>query len=90
MESARGGMKELVVLLIGQCMSLSVFSYSMYHWKAMIYSCASSCASTILFEPPHHKTNKNGLCAQGRLRSAWASAQSDQSLRCPHEESWGQ
>ena len=28
------------------------------------------------------------LCAQRRLRSAWASAQSDQSLRCPHEESW--
>ena len=28
------------------------------------------------------------LCAQRRLRSAWASAQSDQSLRCPHEETW--
>ena len=27
------------------------------------------------------------LCAQRRLRSAWASAQSDQRLRCPHEES---
>ena len=26
------------------------------------------------------------LCAQQRLRSAWAFAQSDQSLRCPHEE----
>ena len=29
------------------------------------------------------------LCAQRRLRSAWASAQSDQRLRCPHEESLG-
>ena len=29
------------------------------------------------------------LCAQWRLRSAWASAQSDQSLRCAHEESLG-
>ena len=29
------------------------------------------------------------LCAQRRLRSAWASAQSDQSLCCPHEESRG-
>ena len=29
------------------------------------------------------------LCAQRRLRSAWASAQSDQSLRCPQEETWG-
>ena len=27
------------------------------------------------------------MYAQRRLRSAWASAQSDQSLRCPHEES---
>ena len=26
------------------------------------------------------------LCAQRRLRSAWAFAQSDQSLRCPHEK----
>ena len=26
------------------------------------------------------------LCAQRRLRSAWASAKSDQGLRCPHEE----
>ena len=29
------------------------------------------------------------VCAQRRLRSAWASAQSDQSLRCPHEETFG-
>ena len=29
------------------------------------------------------------VCAQQRLSSAWASAQSDQSLRCPHEESLG-
>ena len=30
-----------------------------------------------------------GMCAQRRLRSAWASAQSDQSLRCLHEEGLG-
>ena len=29
------------------------------------------------------------MCAQRRLRSAWASAQPDQNLRCPHEESLG-
>ena len=29
------------------------------------------------------------VCAQRRLRSAWAYAQSDQSLRCPHEEILG-
>ena len=29
------------------------------------------------------------MCAQRRLRSACASAQSDRSLRCPHEETLG-
>ena len=38
-----------------------------------------------LNEPRHDKPTK-WVCAQRRLRSAWASAQSDQSLRCPHEE----
>ena len=33
--------------------------------------------------------NQQNECAQRRLRSAWASAQSDQSLRCPHEETLG-
>ena len=28
------------------------------------------------------------MCAQWRLRSTWASAQSDHSLLCPHEEGW--
>ena len=32
------------------------------------------------------QNQQNGMCAQQRLRSAWASAQSDQSLHCPHEE----
>ena len=32
---------------------------------------------------------KNDLCAQQRLRSAWASTQSDQSLGCLHEERLG-
>ena len=31
----------------------------------------------------------NDICAQRRLRSAWASTQSDQSLRCLREESLG-
>ena len=33
-------------------------------------------------------TTKPTMCAQ-RIGSAWASAQYDQSLRCPHEESLG-
>ena len=35
------------------------------------------------------QNQQNGMCAQRRLRSACASAQSDQSLRCPQEESLG-
>ena len=35
------------------------------------------------------QNQQNDLCTQQRLRSAWASAQSDQSLRCPHEETLG-
>ena len=35
------------------------------------------------------QNQQNGMWAQQRLRSAWASAQSDQSLRCPHQEILG-
>ena len=42
----------------------------------------------VLYEPSRDKTNKM-TCAQRRHRSAWASAQSNQSLRCPHEETMG-
>ena len=44
---------------------------------------------------PHEKTNKMACAPSedtdqpGRIWSAWASAQSDQSLRCPHEETLG-
>ena len=40
------------------------------------------------YEPVHDKTNKM-TCAQRILRSNWAYAQSDQSFRCPREESLG-
>ena len=35
------------------------------------------------------QNQQNDLCAQQTLRSALACAQSDQSLRCPHEETLG-
>ena len=48
---------------------------------------------TASFEPPRGKTNKMTVRpAKTLIRlggSAWASAQSDQSFRCPHEESLG-
>ena len=43
--------------------------FSWYHSLAAIWAASW-----------HNK--QNGMCAQRRLRSAWASAQSDQSLRC--------
>ena len=44
----------------------------------LVLSCCGS------FEPQQHLVTKptKWLCAQQRLRSAWASTQSDQSLRC--------
>ena len=33
------------------------------------------------------QNQQTAMCVRRRLRSAWTSAQSDQSLRCPHEES---
>ena len=35
------------------------------------------------------QNQQNDTCAQQRLRSAWVFAQSDQSLHCPHEDTWG-
>ena len=44
---------------------------------------------TLIIESEHDKTNKMTFAPQRRLRSTWTSAQSDQSLRCLHEESLG-
>ena len=54
-------------------------------WSRLTYAkeCMSRAAVLFRNEPPHVKTNK-WLCAQQRLRSAWASIQSDQSLRHAH------
>ena len=35
------------------------------------------------------QNQQNYMCTQQRLRSAWAAAQSDQSLHCPREETLG-
>ena len=41
-----------------------------------------------VYELGHDKTNKMAV-SPAKTRSVWASAQSDQSLRCPHEEALG-
>ena len=56
-----------------QCMYINVY-----------YSNSSVVANK--YEPQHDKSNKM-MCAQRRLRSAWTSAQSDQSLHCM-EKHW--
>ena len=49
-----------------------------------------SCSRSVIQYMSHDMTKPaKWLCAQRRLRSAWASAQSDQSLRGPHEEALG-
>ena len=40
------------------------------------------------FDPHHDKTSKISV-RPAKIQISWASAQSDQSLRCPHEESLG-
>ena len=56
-----------------QCMYINVY-----------YSNSSVVANK--YEPQHDKSNKM-MCAQRRLRSAWTSAQSDQSIHCM-EKHW--
>ena len=55
------------------------------------YRHAQLFASTIINKHLSRNMTKptEWVCAQRRLGSAWASAKSDQSLRCPHEESLG-
>ena len=52
----------------------------------MVYQLSRKKSGT--YEPQHEKTNKVA-CAPIEDTSAWAFAQSDQSFRCPHEESLG-
>ena len=76
---------------------------SLYLWRIVIWNSAWCClvSSSGTFRRRNQKPKRrfkwaaswqnqqNGMCAQRRLRSAWASAQSDQSLRCPRmKKAW--
>ena len=50
-------------------------------------TCSNLCSHLIWAEG--WQNQQNHMCAQRSLRSAWACPQSDQSIRCPHEESFG-
>ena len=70
-----------------------VMSYMSIYAVIILFSWEKSFTDTKLQAPNKFiwaaswQNQQNGICAQRRLRSAWASAQSDQSLRCPLEES---
>ena len=56
----------------------------------MWHSFTDNTVQTFLWQMSRDMTKPTKwVCAQRRLRSAWAYAQSDQSLGCPHEETLG-
>ena len=59
-----------------------------YIFYMFVYTCILDIRVRVYMTRDMTKPTK-WLCAQRRLRSAWASAQSDQSLQCPHEEALG-
>ena len=59
-----------------------------YIFYMFVYTCILDIWVRVYMTRDMTKSTK-WLCAQRRLRSAWASAQSDQSLYCPHEEALG-
>ena len=78
---------------------MRVWKIKLQRMKSTIISWAGSFI-VFQYEPHHEKTCFSplptvmrkpvfALCQQQWRRSAWASAQSDQSLPCPHEESLG-
>ena len=58
---------------------LSLWSPTLYHWATALPK--EEVVMLLWFEWPHDKTNKMA-CTPSEDRSAWASAQSDQSLCC--------
>ena len=49
---------------------------------AIFYGCPNFLIFTVHLWAASWQNQQNGMCAQWRLRSEWASVQSDQSLRC--------
>ena len=71
---------------------LNLKEYIQYHLKTLCTSKHLTSWTIILISTKlwaaGWQNQQNDLCAHRRLRSAWASAQSDQSLYCPHEDTW--
>ena len=67
------------------CLFVTWFAFDMMQFFLTTWIISLNLIFNALFEPPYDKTNKMA-CAPSE---DWASTQSDQSLRCPHEESLG-
>ena len=85
MRTAKTRMPRLIWVFAGRTLSLWVLSYrASFHLAP-----TEPFDQNATVKPNKRPLGKKWVCAQQRLRSAWASAQSDQSLRRPHEESSG-
>ena len=83
-----------IVCLFYRRRFLSFFSSSWCQGLTAACDCGTPWTFLLtLFQPSLYtwaaswQNQQNGMCAERRLRSALTSAQSDQRLRCPHEES---
>ena len=102
-ENITGNIKHNVTYLICEIIRRSTSFCSerdsTHVWSSPISTSVTSLTSSCLvgswFFMPSSEMSRDvtkptkRVCAQRRLRSAWAFAQSDQILRCPHEESLG-
>ena len=72
------------------CMSVNPFIHSSINVQRQTWHLSSllkNCKRYSIHMSRLMTNQHNGLCAQQRFRSAWASAQSELSPCCPHEES---
>ena len=81
-------METLMLVLNKHCLDCNLFHKIINHHGSCISISERPRINHLNNKPPHDKTIKMA-CAPSEDRSAWASAQSDQSLHCPHEESLG-
>ena len=88
---------KLLWVYVGRHLSLGKFSFNANEWIPTQNSLSDIVEYALIMlwrekeEQMSHDMTKptKWVCTQRRLRSTWASAQSDQSLRCPHEECLG-
>ena len=80
-------------LELGVLERVGLFFFFFFFFFFSPYVDPSLCSAAVILNKhiraATRQNQQSGMCAQRRLRSAWASAESDQSLRCPHRETFG-